>query len=72
MGLPKLIVLALAFAAVWSFFRWLNRRERNLLRQRSARRPVLEAEDLTKCGVCGAFVAAGSAGCARADCPRPR
>jgi len=72
MGLPKLIVLALAFAAVWCFFRWLNRPARDLPRQRAARRRAIEAEDLTACRVCGAFVAAGATGCSRSDCPQPR
>jgi hypothetical protein len=72
MGLPKLIVLALAFAAVWSFFRWLNRPGRDLLRRRGAPRQAIEAEDLTACGVCGAFVAAGSPRCGRSDCPQLR
>jgi hypothetical protein len=72
MGLPKLIVLALAVLAAWSLFRWLNRPGRDLLRQRRAPRPAIEAEDLTACPVCGAFVAVGSPGCGRSDCPRPR
>jgi len=72
MGLPKLIVLVLALAVVWSLFRWLNRLGRDLPRQRGAPRRAIEAEDLTACHVCGAFVAAGSPGCGRPDCPRPR
>jgi hypothetical protein len=72
MGLPKLIILALALAAVWSFFRWLNRPGRDLLRQRGAGRPAIEAEDLTQCRACGAFVAAGSPRCGRTDCPQLR
>jgi hypothetical protein len=71
MGLPKLILLALALAVAWSFLRWLNR-PRDLPRQRGARRRAIDAEDLTACPVCGAFVAAGSAGCGRSDCARPR
>jgi hypothetical protein len=71
MGLPKLLVLALAFAAAWSLFRWLNRRGRELPRQRDARCRTIEAEDLTRCRACDAFVAAGSPGCGRPDCPRP-
>jgi hypothetical protein len=72
MGFPKLIVLALLFATVWSFMRWLNRPGRDLPRHRAAPRRALKAEDLTACRVCGAYVAGGSPGCGRPDCPPPR
>jgi peptidoglycan/LPS O-acetylase OafA/YrhL len=70
MGLPKLIVLVLALLAAWCFYRWVNRAGRDLLRQRGAPRRTIDAEDLTACSVCGAFVAAGAPGCGRSDCPR--
>jgi hypothetical protein len=72
MGFPKLVVLALVFATVWSLVRWLNRFGRDLPRQRAAPRRVIAAEDLTACRVCGAYVADGSPRCRRPDCPRPR
>jgi hypothetical protein len=70
MGLPKLIVLALVALAAWTLVRWFNQAARDRLRHRGAKRPAIEAEDLTACPVCGAFVAAGSRGCGRSDCPR--
>jgi hypothetical protein len=69
---PKLVVLILVFGAVWIAYRWLNGLARNLPRRPPARRRVIEAEDLSACGVCGAYVAAGARPCTRADCPRPR
>jgi hypothetical protein len=72
MGLPKLVELALIFAAAWIAVRWLSRVGRDLRRRRAAPRRALEAEDLTVCGVCGAYVAERAPGCSRADCPRPR
>jgi hypothetical protein len=69
MGLPKLIVLALAVLAIWTVLRWFNQAARDRLRQRGEPRRTIKAEDLTACPVCGAFVAAGSRGCGRSDCP---
>jgi hypothetical protein len=70
---PKLVLLILVAAAVWLCYRWLNGPARALPRRRTqAARPVLHAEDLAPCGVCGAYVAARSPGCGRPDCPRPR
>jgi hypothetical protein len=72
MGLPKLVEFALAFAAAWIVIRWLSRAARDLRRPRAAPRQALDAEDLTVCAVCGAYVAERSPGCNRVDCPRPR
>lgn len=70
---PKLVLLILVIVGVWYGYRWLNRAARELPRRRSApRRPAIHAEDLTACGVCGAYVAAGAPGCGRPNCPRPR
>jgi hypothetical protein len=72
MGFPKLVVLALAFAAMWCLMRWLNGSGRALPRRRAAPRRAIEAEDLTACRICGAYLANASPGCGRPDCPRPR
>jgi hypothetical protein len=70
---PKLVVLILVFGAIWIVTRWLNGPRRSLPRRRpEAPRRALEAEELTACGVCGAYVAARAPGCGRPDCPRPR
>lgn len=69
---PKFVLLILVIAAVWIGYRWLNGPPRQLPRRRAAQRPVIHAEDLTPCGVCGAYVATAAPGCGRPDCPRPR
>ena len=71
--IPKLVVMILAFAAVWIGYRWLNGTAREL-RRRHAPPPhrAIQAEDLVACGVCGAYVAARASGCGRPDCPHPR
>jgi hypothetical protein len=70
---PKLVLLILVIAAVWIGYRWLNGLARELpLRRQGPRRPVSHAEDLTLCGVCGAYVAIEAPACTRPDCPRPR
>jgi hypothetical protein len=71
MGLPRLVLLALVFVVVWSAVRWFARPRPELPRRRTAARRALSAQDLTACRVCGAYVADGSRGCGRSDCPRP-
>jgi hypothetical protein len=72
-AIPKLIIVVLVVAAAWMGYRWLNGVTRH-----PARRPVasprtpINAEDLTACGVCGAYVATGAPFCGRQGCPRPR
>ena len=73
-GLPKLIVLLLAAVGAWCVYRWLNGTGRQAVSRRRAASPTpraIDAEDLTACGVCGAYVATQAPGCARRDCPRP-
>jgi hypothetical protein len=74
--IPKLVFILIVGFAVWYAYRWINgpRRERELPRRRPAPPPPpkLEAEDLTACRTCGAYVAAGARSCGRADCPYPR
>lgn len=72
-GLPKLVVLVLAMVAVWYFRRWFHAQRRNLTQRRSAPAAASAAiEDLVRCGLCGAFVAARAPACGRPDCPQPR
>jgi hypothetical protein len=73
MGLPKLVLVILALAVLWPLVRWLSRLGDRLPPGRAAapgRR--IEAEDLSACRVCGAYAAAGAAGCGRPDCPQAR
>jgi hypothetical protein len=74
----KLLLLLLLAGVVWTVFRFTNRvdqirrsvREEVRRRQQAQKPQSLAAEDLVKCAVCGAYVAAKSAGsCGRADCP---
>lgn len=78
LSVGKFLLLVLIVAVVWTGFKFMRRVEmvRRALheelrrRQPSSRPREIEAEDLTKCGVCGAYVAARSAGnCGRPDCP---
>lgn len=70
---PKLIIVVLVVAAAWMGYRWLNGVTRDPPRRpvASPRTPI-NAEDLTACGVCGAYVATGAPACGRPGCPRPR
>jgi hypothetical protein len=78
-SLPKLLLFALLVAIVWFGVRYVNRVEEirravreELKRRQPPRRQAqsIEAEDLVKCGQCGAYVAARSASsCGRPDCP---
>ena len=73
----KYLVLALVIAAVWYGWKYFGRLNqiREEVRKAAPRRtggaaPRVEAEDMTKCRVCGAYVAASAAkSCGRADCP---
>jgi hypothetical protein len=77
-SLSKLLLLLLVIAVVWFGFRYMGRVDavRRALREELARRrqpqkaPRVEAEDLVRCSVCGAYVAArGASHCGRVDCP---
>jgi hypothetical protein len=81
-GFSKLVVLIILILAIWYGFKYVGRVEevRQSLRrareaaQRGANRggssPKIEAEDMVKCRICDAYVAArGAARCGRSDCP---
>ena len=73
--LPKLLLIVVLVVAVLYAMRWLNRPAPPVPRRRQAAspRPAQTAvEDLTACRVCGAYVAAGAAGCGKPDCPQLR
>jgi hypothetical protein len=72
MGFSKLFLLGLIFATGWPVIRWLNRVGHDLPRRRPAPRQAIEAEELTACPVCDAYIARGSRRCGRPDCPRSR
>lgn len=79
LSVSKLLLLILLILGVWYGYKYMGRVEavRRALREELQRRHKaqapprsIEAEDLSKCPVCGAYVAAKSAGnCGRADCP---
>jgi hypothetical protein len=76
-ALPKLLLLVIVAIAAWYAMRWLNRPPPQMpagVRRRAARpatQPVIEAEELVPCGVCGTYVALNARGCGKAGCPRP-
>jgi hypothetical protein len=72
----KFVVLAILILVVWYGFKHVMRTER--VRQGPAPKRTagesgsrrIEAEDMTKCASCGAYVAArGASNCGRPDCP---
>jgi hypothetical protein len=71
----KLLVLIVLIAVVWYGFKHVARTEK--VRQEAAKKRApaagprrVEAEDMVKCGACGAYVAArGASNCGRSDCP---
>ncbi|MGH6982541.1 MAG: hypothetical protein ACREFC_15170 [Stellaceae bacterium] len=81
--LPKLLLLGFILLVAWYGVRFLTRvgQMRDAMRRASEQaamnarargqaHPAIAAEDLVKCGTCGAFVPAKSAAnCGRADCP---
>jgi hypothetical protein len=80
LNLGKLILLAIIIVVVWYGYRYMQRieavrrafREELTRRQQAAGRPSqpAQAEDLVKCGTCGAYVPSRHASaCGRPDCP---
>jgi ABC-type arginine transport system permease subunit len=73
-GLPELVLILVVFFAAWHVVRLLNRpRPQTPPReaQRPPARPVIAAEDLVSCRVCGTYIAISAQHCGRADCPQP-
>ncbi|MBV8168093.1 MAG: hypothetical protein JO021_14955 [Alphaproteobacteria bacterium] len=83
LSFAKLLVLVFVVAVVWFGIRWLNdqTRPRDDVRKpargpapsphpsTAARNAQPATEDLTKCPVCGTYVARGAPRCDRSDCP---
>jgi hypothetical protein len=79
----KLLLVVAVIAIAWFGWRWYQRwdKERraiadrreaeDALRRNREARMAVEVEDLSKCRVCGAFIAAGSKACGRPGCPLP-
>jgi len=80
----KILLVFAVIAVAWFGWRWFQRWEKerralsdrrgvedSLRRQRAERDPV-GVEDLAKCRVCNAFVAAGARACEKPRCPYPR
>jgi uncharacterized protein len=71
--LGKLLILIAVIAAVWYGYKYVNRVGRLRAEQRRRAPPpgrrALEAEDMQKCRVCGAYVTAQARSCGRGDCP---
>ncbi len=83
-SLQKLIFTALAIAAVWYGYKWLGRvqeiraqrvKQERVKPRRSPGAPEVDAagaEEMKKCPVCEAYVAArGAVSCGREGCPYP-
>jgi hypothetical protein len=79
-GLPELFVILIVVFAAWHVVKAFNRLG-TPPRRAAGRpqqppqpqvRPMIEAEDLVDCRVCGTYIAASARHCGRADCPRPR
>jgi hypothetical protein len=79
-SLGKILLFAALVALIWYGFKYMGRVEavrrslRDEIRRRHAaaggKSSVAEVEDLSKCGACGAYVAArGATPCGRPDCP---
>jgi hypothetical protein len=81
-GLPELFVILIVVFAAWHVVKAFNRLGTQPRPRRAAGRPeqpqqpqappLIEAEDLVDCRVCGTYIAASARHCGRADCPRPR
>ena len=82
LGFSKLVVLVGLIVIVWYAFKYVGRVEevrRTVKRARDAAergqarsraKARIDAEDMVKCRVCDAYVAAsGAARCGRSDCP---
>jgi uncharacterized protein len=77
-GIPELFIILVVVFAAWHVVKAFNRMQAPPSRPRRppqappAARPMIEAEDLTACKGCGAYIAASARHCGRADCPQPR
>lgn len=81
-SLSKLLILIAVIVAVWQGFKILSRMQRARQAEAEARLRQAQAqaraaqqrragavEETRQCRVCGAYVAKGTGGCGRPDCP---
>ena len=75
-GLPELFIILVVVFAAWHVVKAFNHVRPQTPpprpRARSQARPLIEAEDLVNCRVCGTYIAASARQCGRAGCPQPR
>jgi len=76
-GLPELFVILIVVFAAWHVVKAFNRLQRPVppspgRRAPTQNRPLIEAEDLVSCRVCGTYIAATARHCGRPQCPQPR
>jgi hypothetical protein len=74
-GLPEFFVILVVIFAAWHVVKAFNRTRPSAPPPRAQRpqaRPMIEAEDLVSCRVCGTYIAVSARNCGRANCPQPR
>jgi hypothetical protein len=76
-GLPELFIILVVVFAAWHVVKAFNRAARRPVPPRHPQagpqtRPLIEAEDLVSCRVCGTYIATSARHCGRAGCPQPR
>ena len=77
-GIPELFIILIVVFAAWHVVKAFKRMQAPPPpRRRSApasagSRPMIEAEDLVACKVCGAYIATSARHCGRTNCPQPR
>jgi hypothetical protein len=71
-GIPELFVILVVVFAAWHVVKLFNRARPPVPPRRPQTRPMIEAEDLISCRVCGTYIAASARACGRAGCPQPR
>lgn len=76
-GLPELFIILVVVFAAWHIVKAFNRAARTPAPPRRPQggaqtRPLIEAEDLVSCRVCGTYIATSARHCGRTGCPQPR
>ena len=74
-ALPELFVILVVVFAAWHVVKAFSRIQGQTPPPQTRRprgQPMIEAEDLVNCRVCGSYVAVSARHCGRANCPQPR
>ncbi len=75
-GLGELFVILVVVFAAWHVVKVFNRAATPPMPPRRPQagpaRPMIEAEDLVSCRVCGTYIASSTRHCGRPGCPQPR